>query len=335
MSVAARKYEADAYIVVVPKPSKGVLGFKRYADDDTGPDDRGQYMFWIKIGDSASPMDRLQKYLNPDQAHNRAPALSHNSLGLVHLTNCPSTKPGKDLERKHLRQVGVTDTEWHALYAADKDGAAKLCVALHDFLKKFPPNSNPAAGTFDDFSLIFGSLIDNRFQNNQVDGREVLIAPSRVYAIYVLVTPNTNTTNVGVATMIRSAETPHITSYALMAERFKTLMPSFSFNGFRVDTKQQMPAVVEMMQEKLRELLDFTMSEYGCQWEEYEDGWFVVEGEQMPTYLLDQFVDWFDEGPVDLLAYNREPNKFPLPERIWSKPGILKKMDKMEEDKKH
>ncbi|KAG8796047.1 hypothetical protein FRC12_005837 [Ceratobasidium sp. 428] len=331
MSAAAKKYEADAYIVVVPKPSKGVLGFKRYADDDTAPDARGQYMFWIKIGDSASPMDRLQKYPNPDQA-----------LGLVHLTKCSSTKPGKDLERLHLRQIGETDTEWHALYAADKDGATKLCDALHHLLIQCRPTSPPTE-TFDDFSLVFGTLIDNRFQNNQVDGREVLIAPSRVYAIYLLVTPNTNTTNVGVATgnatrysiSIRSAETPHITSYALMAERFKTLMPSFSFNGFRVDTKQQMPVVVEMMQEKLRELLDFTTSEYGCQWEEYEDGWFVVEGEQMPAFLLDQFVDWFDEGPVDLLAYNREPNKFPLPERIWSKPGILKKMDKMEEDKKH
>ncbi|KAG8719606.1 hypothetical protein FRC09_010900 [Ceratobasidium sp. 395] len=118
-----------------------------------------------------------------------------------------------------------------------------------------------------------------------------------------------------------------------MAERFKTLIPSFSFNGLRVDTKQQMPAMVEMMQEKLRELLDWFEGYFGCRWEENEDGWFVVEGAQVPTYFLDQFVDWFDEGPVDLLAYNREPNKFPLPERTWSKPAILNNKHEMEEEK--
>ncbi|KAG9102564.1 hypothetical protein FRC07_010208 [Ceratobasidium sp. 392] len=197
MSIA-KKQTADAYIVIVPEPRSGVLGFKRHRDDDPNADDRGQYMFWIKIGDSGDPMGRLQEYLNPDQAK-----------AIVRLTNCPSTKPGKILETTQLGRIGVTDTEWHALYARDKDGATALCT------------------------------------------------PTRVYAIYVLVTPNTNTENLGVADgtstrysiQIKSAETPHITAYTLMSERFKTLIPSFSFNGFRVDTANELPRVVEMMKE--------------------------------------------------------------------------------------
>ncbi|KAG9083126.1 hypothetical protein FRC07_014008 [Ceratobasidium sp. 392] len=66
---ATTTHVAHAYVVVIPKPKKGVYGIKRFEDPGVATQNnlKGQYMFWVKIGDAKKPHKRLQKYTNPNQ----------------------------------------------------------------------------------------------------------------------------------------------------------------------------------------------------------------------------------------------------------------------------
>ncbi|KAG8711486.1 hypothetical protein FRC09_020579 [Ceratobasidium sp. 395] len=94
----------NAYFLIVPNPRES-NGIKRYGTFEEG-DNRGQYMYWIKFGDSGDVETRTAKYKNPSQL-----------IGKVHITNAPNQKPGKCVEKAVLDGYGDTNTEWHALCA--------------------------------------------------------------------------------------------------------------------------------------------------------------------------------------------------------------------------
>ncbi|KAG8795343.1 hypothetical protein FRC12_015777 [Ceratobasidium sp. 428] len=224
--------DAYAYVVVVPAPVKGSTGFRRYGDNVQNlPDNRGQYMFWIKIGDTTDPKSRLGKYTNPDQL-----------VGLAWLKNAPSSKPGKDLEALQLDGIGKTDTEWHALYAYDTDGAVKLCQALRHFVRRYPAGGVPVAQDFALFSDELGEVISQRYDNNQHDGREIEPQDIRAFAIYIIVTPSLDTANDG-SSRVTPVKTIEADWCLRSSIRKKTSRPSSGY-GLNLQIHKQAPLML-------------------------------------------------------------------------------------------
>ncbi|KAG8692628.1 hypothetical protein FRC08_009632 [Ceratobasidium sp. 394] len=122
---------AYAYIIIVPNPMESeTLGIRR----ETAADKLGEYYFWMKIGDSDNPKQRLSQYQDPDSAY----------VTLRLATTGGFDNPGKALELAHLMhnakgglKPGAT-TEWRALCAMDEEGAFDLRDRLISLLEEVP-----------------------------------------------------------------------------------------------------------------------------------------------------------------------------------------------------
>ncbi|KAG9120821.1 hypothetical protein FRC07_003535 [Ceratobasidium sp. 392] len=301
-----------AYVVVVPYPSRGVTGIK-VSDGESGNDNGlGEYVFWIKVGDIKESTTEVYQYQNPDQG-----------ISLVWLTNIPNARPGRALAREHLEDVGESAAGWHALYAQDQTGALELCKALRKFLKQYECNraiiedKRPVVTQeYNLFSDALREAIYRRSHNHPVDGTELLKERRHeVLGVYLLVTPNVRALNEGFSSalspyrkfwvQIQSVEAETSTTFALIADKFRSQIPSFSYNAFRVGSKEELPNAVQLMNDELHKVLNkIKCSNESCEWSLFENGWTLVEG-QFDQRQLEAFVDWFEEGPIDLSSYRR------------------------------
>ncbi|KAG9087949.1 hypothetical protein FS749_002538 [Ceratobasidium sp. UAMH 11750] len=89
MGTAPLRY---AYVLIVPNPYiTGSFGIRRdplVADKDG----LGKYYFWIKVGDSDKPDNRVDNYMNQNQAY-----------AIWKFEDAPP-RPGKKLESAHLKK---------------------------------------------------------------------------------------------------------------------------------------------------------------------------------------------------------------------------------------
>ncbi|KAG9084092.1 hypothetical protein FRC06_004211 [Ceratobasidium sp. 370] len=319
-------YNACAYVVVVPEPKRGVYGIKQFEDPETaGPNkQRGQYLFWVKIGDGKNPFRRLQQYTNPDQG-----------TAAVRFKDSPSPSPGKALEVELLRDIGATDTEWHALFARDIEGARVLRKLLFKFLQQYPapktakqPLTSQVYKTFvQEFNKVIAGCYRNDFNTM---AKEIDFADGyQVHVVYIVVTPSIYSENCGFSGRtasntesetywieVNSARTKTSTACAFMAERFKSYIPSFSYNGFRVQDESEVDECVEYILRYLEDLLRLAGNDnYG--WDVKKQMWWVIAGGDFDRTLLQQYVDWFDQGPRPLFDYVLQKNPTPRSQTLW------------------
>ncbi|KAG9087950.1 hypothetical protein FS749_002539 [Ceratobasidium sp. UAMH 11750] len=119
-----------AYVLIVPNPfGTGSFGIRR-DPALAGQDELGQYYFWIKVGDSDNPEDRVDDYKNQNQ-------------GFVYLKfEDAEPNPGKKLETAVLGNklrgglAPGSKTEWRALYVRDREAAFELGKRLSNFLEE-------------------------------------------------------------------------------------------------------------------------------------------------------------------------------------------------------
>ncbi|KAG8713617.1 hypothetical protein FRC09_018518 [Ceratobasidium sp. 395] len=311
-------HQGYAYIVVVPKPTKETFGIQRYDEPGQG-DKRGQFMFWIKIGDSDNPLKRVKSYTNPDQ-----------QISIVHIIESPSQKVGKALENALLKGGG-TRTEWHPLYAKDEAGAKALCKTLRDFMEKYPlvPNEDERQPLvlsikYKAFIRDFDDVKRNRY-HLLADSLAAALPKSegQIPVVYILVTPEITSKSYGITGLnYRQYTTYHVvigssltttgSAYAFFSQRFTPHNPSFSYNGFRVHGKAKVEKVAKAMCDTFESLLEHVNrvskdddpgEETGETGKRRTYRLNLTDGETVDRVILELYVNNFDLGPIEVLNY--------------------------------
>ncbi|KAG9123098.1 hypothetical protein FRC07_000234 [Ceratobasidium sp. 392] len=248
-----------------------------------------------------------------------------------------------------LKGYGDTGTEWHALFAENHDAALVLNEQLFILMTELE-----VADTHE-YHILGGFLrkvvLQNCYQGFDgrgiSNGRELKEEAKQIFAVYVLITPGLHGDNRGItgtrgtirfSITIKAAKTQKSTAYEFAAERFQSHIPSFSYNGFRVKNAKEQRRAVKKMREYfemvLQDMKDTDAEHYGTQHEIEcaidDDDRYWVKGKDLDRTLLREYVDWFDEGPIDLLAYNRPANPNPLSLRSWKPVSLEENMKKQQ-----
>ncbi|KAG8692627.1 hypothetical protein FRC08_009631 [Ceratobasidium sp. 394] len=227
---SAPKIASSAYIIVVPDPVNTVTcGIRRWYKTDT----LGEYYFWMKIGDSSKPKQRLSQYKDPDRAY-----------AVVNFTDVVGKeKPGKALELKHLEkhiQGGLSPgatTEWRALCARTKKDAFKLrerlCILLRSIDEK--PHTYKEASELIE-TAVSGTCTgagEARTPGESYSWVSIVVQPridkqQKNWGFSILNEPNEFRVSV------RSSITKWDTVEGLVKSQYANLCPDISYNALRL-----------------------------------------------------------------------------------------------------
>ncbi|KAG9091484.1 hypothetical protein FS749_016518 [Ceratobasidium sp. UAMH 11750] len=276
METAPLRY---VYVLIVPNPyATGSFGIRRgpFVADKDG---LGKYYFWIKVGDSDNPDNRVDNYMNQNQAS------LVTSYAIWKFEDAPP-RPGKKLESAHLKKhirgglASGSKTEWRALYARDRKVAFALGQRLSDFIRGIGPGM---LFRYKDVPDSLAAAVEGTFTGT--GNVEQLPKHPRI-SVVVQPSIGVEDMNLGFAwdagfyeerdyadldkdvifhafqVSIALSNTRHPSLPDYVAETYGNLCPDVSYNGFSVEelSREERRLKFKSVQTKLMETLGATVS---------------------------------------------------------------------------